>query len=160
MGAAPSVFQKVGRASDTYGELAADASTRSHRCSAKERHNVSPARPLDALDPHIGAIQYTASLQQFAATLKAEGNASPLGAIVKSNGRSDFNQRHSVFLRHRHGTGVHAQLWLLGETCRRVRAQMGYASLDKCKSWQRADSKLHVPDGTQQKAQLHKSPLN
>lgn len=109
---------------------------------------------------HIGAIQYTASLQQFTVILKPDGNASPLGAIVKSNGRSGFNQRHSVFLRHRHGTGVDAQLWLLGETCRRVCAQMGYASLDKCKSWQRADSKLHVPDGTQQKAQLHKSPLN
>lgn len=97
--------------------------------------------------------------RKFTVVLKRDGNASQLRAIVKSNGRSDFNQQHSVF---EDIAMAPASIPSCGcrEMCCRVCAQMGYASLDKCKSWQRADSKLHVPDGTQQKAQLHKSPLN
>lgn len=81
----------------------------------------------------------------------------PFRGIVTSNGRSAFNQQHGVFEGVAMAPTSNPSCGCR-EMCCRVCAQMGYASLDKCKSWQRADGKLHVPDGTQQKAQLHKSP--
>lgn len=135
----------------------------SHRCSANQRHHFSGAEPARCVQ-RIAAIKYSTVRVVYRNISPPSCSPTETSRHEEASPSQTGDQTlisYTVSLKtlpwHRRGSPAVAAGKCAAEC---VCAQMGYASLDKCKSWQRADSKLHVPDGTQQKAQLHKSPLN